>query len=559
MSKPVAGTSGANSAGLIIKVNITASKQDIDSAYVTLQNYVSKKPPLEINAKLRDDVVKNINVQIGALNSKTLNKVELLGKLNKTATEDQIRKQVGKWAKPISIPVGVTLEKASLSDTVNELTTFINNVRKQVDEDVKLKVRVDFEDIKKDTLDKEIKKRAEKEAKAQADAVKKANKQQAKKNYQKEAYADLLKAQSKQLSKASKDSLSKSVSSEAYKKATEKQREELKDVQRLIDGELDRLSKMDGQELSKAKTDKLDHILKRSQLIQDNFKETERKIDEVSKATATVDKTASNEEKLKQQRKYNALIEEEIRLIKQSMSASKSADKSTFYKDYTANQRTKLQSIERELSAARQGIALKDGVVVDVNTAELDKLITKSQDALREMRLLDAQAHSIELAPKSATNAMQVFDKLGNRMTEYFKKHGNEIKKNAQLYDQYRTIYNKLNAGDYATVSDASAAFSQFRMECRKAGVEVDTFGNLLRKTFDTRVRSYISNIGVMQLEMALRDIVRIAIEVDTAMTELKKVTNETDATYASFLNNATERAAKLGATLTEVVNATAD
>ena len=62
-----------------------------------------------------------------------------------------------------------------------------------------------------------------------------------------------------------------------------------------------------------------------------------------------------------------------------------------------------------------------------------------------------------------------------------------------------------------------------------------------------------------MQLETALRDIVRSAIEVDTAMTELKKVTNETDATYASFLNNATERAAKLGATLTEVVNATAD
>ena len=142
---------------------------------------------------------------------------------------------------------------------------------------------------------------------------------------------------------------------------------------------------------------------------------------------------------------------------------------------------------------------------------------------------------------------------------ELVKNEQKKDQKNAQLYDQYRTIYNKLNAGDYATVSDASAAFSQFRMECRKAGVEVDTFGNLLRKTFDTRVRSYISNIGVMQLEMALRDIVRSAIEVDTAMTELKKVTNETDATYASFLNNATERAAKLGATLTEVVNATAD
>lgn len=48
-------------------------------------------------------------------------------------------------------------------------------------------------------------------------------------------------------------------------------------------------------------------------------------------------------------------------------------------------------------------------------------------------------------------------------------------------------------------------------------------------------------------------------IELDTAMTELKKVTDETDVTYAKFLDNAYTRAKKVGATLTDTVNATAN
>ena len=52
---------------------------------------------------------------------------------------------------------------------------------------------------------------------------------------------------------------------------------------------------------------------------------------------------------------------------------------------------------------------------------------------------------------------------------------------------------------------------------------------------------------------------VACVVEVDTAMTELKKVTDATDATYDRFLTNATSRARELGATLSDVVTASAD
>jgi TP901 family phage tail tape measure protein len=47
--------------------------------------------------------------------------------------------------------------------------------------------------------------------------------------------------------------------------------------------------------------------------------------------------------------------------------------------------------------------------------------------------------------------------------------------------------------------------------------------------------------------------------ELDAAMTELKKVTDATDSTYNNFLKSASSTASKIGSTLTEFVNATAD
>ena len=47
--------------------------------------------------------------------------------------------------------------------------------------------------------------------------------------------------------------------------------------------------------------------------------------------------------------------------------------------------------------------------------------------------------------------------------------------------------------------------------------------------------------------------------EIDSALTELKKVTHETEATYDRFLKTAAKTADKVGSTIKEVVSSTAD
>lgn len=63
----------------------------------------------------------------------------------------------------------------------------------------------------------------------------------------------------------------------------------------------------------------------------------------------------------------------------------------------------------------------------------------------------------------------------------------------------------------------------------------------------------------VMYAVNSVKKMITASIELDSAMTELKKVTNETDSTYSKFLDNASARTAKLGASLSDVVTATAD
>ena len=52
---------------------------------------------------------------------------------------------------------------------------------------------------------------------------------------------------------------------------------------------------------------------------------------------------------------------------------------------------------------------------------------------------------------------------------------------------------------------------------------------------------------------------VNVVKDIDSAMTELRKVTDETDITYANFLDGAAVRAQNLGATISDTVSATAD
>ena len=104
-----------------------------------------------------------------------------------------------------------------------------------------------------------------------------------------------------------------------------------------------------------------------------------------------------------------------------------------------------------------------------------------------------------------------------------------------------------------------SSGVGSVRKEIRAAGEATKSFhdkmGGLIGKfTSWLSVAEVVTTIWQTMQKMA-----ECVVEVDTAMTELKKVTDAADATYDRFLTNATIRARELGSTVSDVITASAD
>ena len=130
---------------------------------------------------------------------------------------------------------------------------------------------------------------------------------------------------------------------------------------------------------------------------------------------------------------------------------------------------------------------------------------------------------------------------------------------------ELENLIGKLMSGEMSA-EDFAAAFSNIQSKVRAAegtimscGENTKTLGDRLKGLAD----KFSAWLGVSQVVMqavrAIKQMVTAVIELDTAMTELKKVTNESDTTYTRFLEVASGRAKKLGASISDTVTASAD
>lgn len=138
-----------------------------------------------------------------------------------------------------------------------------------------------------------------------------------------------------------------------------------------------------------------------------------------------------------------------------------------------------------------------------------------------------------------------------------------------QVYaDQARELENlaqRLSTGTI-TMREFNAEYSRIRSTASGAETSIKAAGEATQ-TWTQRVGKLTEKFGtwfsitrvIMAAYRAVREMVSAVVDLDTAMTELKKVTDETDATYERFLNNAATRAKQLGATMSDIVTASAD
>lgn len=108
-------------------------------------------------------------------------------------------------------------------------------------------------------------------------------------------------------------------------------------------------------------------------------------------------------------------------------------------------------------------------------------------------------------------------------------------------------------------VEALAQAIRKVEINLRNVHAMSKTAGEKLEYMLGTKIGYAVITAGLMAVRRAIRQLYTNVLELDTAMTELKKVTDETDEAYERFLKDAAKRARDFGASLVDVVSATAD
>lgn len=114
-------------------------------------------------------------------------------------------------------------------------------------------------------------------------------------------------------------------------------------------------------------------------------------------------------------------------------------------------------------------------------------------------------------------------------------------------------------AGCEGDVTDLSARLSNLEVEASRCGATTETLGQKLSRLFKEHFQTAIAMAGVAMVKQGLREVYNNVLELDTAVTELKKVSKMTGDEMNEYLDRTAINARELGANISDIVNSTAD
>lgn len=128
-----------------------------------------------------------------------------------------------------------------------------------------------------------------------------------------------------------------------------------------------------------------------------------------------------------------------------------------------------------------------------------------------------------------------------------------------RLLDEYNRLEAQFKSGGFKTIEEANQAILKFGARCEEAGVHVNTLADDIVGKLVDRLKYLAAFFLTTAIYSGAQKIYQSVLDIDTAMTELRKVTDATEAEYIQFMDGAIERANRLGTSVKEVVQASSD
>ena len=170
------------------------------------------------------------------------------------------------------------------------------------------------------------------------------------------------------------------------------------------------------------------------------------------------------------------------------------------------------------------------------------------------------------LAPDFDTN------NLSAAMKEFVLRSNNWTKSQRDMIEQTWTFKNAQDGATYSVVDgknqlasmsvvfdEGTRRIGQYTVETKKYQTGFEKFMDSLKGKWSEVARYLMSFGSLYRVWAMLKQGVQYVKEIDSALTELKKVTDETEESYERFLNTAAKTATKVGSTIKEIISSTAD
>lgn len=226
------------------------------------------------------------------------------------------------------------------------------------------------------------------------------------------------------------------------------------------------------------------------------------------------------------------------------------------------------------------------------NTDGVNSLRKELQSIRTEYDILKKSLDSETLFPHDLESKVQTFDDLDQRLTsasksaklfndslssnaslakadaqiEKLKNDLNTLEVNwskaleiPELKADINSLHAALDSADAISLPNVQKQFTELRAKIKAAGADCKSFGSQLVDAFN-QIKSYFSVAEIFQyVRQGVSEMVDAVKEVDSAMIELRKVTDLSESGYDQFTKDAAGRAKVIGTDLVDYIAGTAD
>ena len=231
-----------------------------------------------------------------------------------------------------------------------------------------------------------------------------------------------------------------------------------------------------------------------------------------------------------------------------------------------------LQEVEaayNSLIEKRREFANTSGSLSDTQKSDFKRLQTEYNNLYKELNKIITSSQQLERNGLNSSPINEDFDDSIEARKAALREFVQETYNVSVATDSFKKNFTEctfaIENGD-GTITQMTASLNAARTaivatagDTQKVTGAFESFMNLFKTKLKQVFAYTASSFGIQEIIQQVRKGIQYVRDIDLALTELKKVTDATEESYARFLDTASQTASKIGSTVADFTNATAD